>query len=423
MAVITIISSRAILSTHELSVKEARLEMMPIHYLQVDLREVDHAAYRFAVEGDRSAFGQFTVLAALVDEQLNDLVKAELQLGSVEHAHVGISLPNTIRAWENVKVKLGELFLLEPGSQQSTRALKHAHLAMDPVYDMINQHHNLSMQDLQHRLLSAQSLGERAFLAMIGAIVVGLGVLIGIGSLVGRSVLQPITQLQEAAHKLGNRDFSHRIRLRNTSDELGQLARSINLASATLQKLYQELERRSTHDGLTGVLNRAAFDERLQTEFKGADRHSRPLSLLMVDIDFFKRVNDTFGHQAGDQVLQSVARILAETTRPGDVVARYGGEEFAIILPGTGEGSAVAMAERLRVAMENARIECGACGNISLTVSIGCASRLPHAAMPEALVKTADSALYDAKDTGRNRVSSARLQLLGSKPKQQADAA
>jgi two-component system, cell cycle response regulator len=192
------------------------------------------------------------------------------------------------------------------------------------------------------------------------------------------------------------------------------------MASTTLQKLYRELERRSTHDGLTGLLNLAAFDERLQVEFDGSDRHRRPLSLLMVDIDFFKRVNDSYGHQAGDRVLQSVANLLGTTTRPGDVVTRYGGEEFAIILPETDEASAMVMAERLRAAIESAEIECDTCGAIKLTISIGCASRRSRLISTGGLVNAADSALYEAKTAGRNRVVSANKQTLASDPVSEA---
>jgi len=424
MAMITIIAGRSILDSYQLGVNEARLELMPIQYLQADLREIDHAAYRYAVEGDRSASDQFAVLAALVDWQLDELTKIEMQFGLVEPAQANNVEPNIIRPWTQVKVTFQELFQFEPGSPQSVLALKQAQLAILPVYDTINDFYHSSMKDLQHRLSSAQAVGEETFLAMIGAIVIGLGVLIGMGGMVGRSILHPIADLREAATKLGEKDFSHRIRLRNESDELGQLAKSINLASETLQKLYGELERRSTHDGLTGVLNRAAFDERLVAEFTGADRFHRPLSLLMVDIDFFKRVNDTRGHQAGDDVLQAVAKLLGESIREGDMLTRYGGEEFAVILPETDVDSAVVLAERLRQAVENTPIVSGLSEEISLTVSIGCASRSPLIAKPEDLIRTADSALYAAKGSGRNRViSSVSEKSLESTSTQRANAA
>jgi diguanylate cyclase (GGDEF)-like protein len=164
---------------------------------------------------------------------------------------------------------------------------------------------------------------------------------------------------------------------------------------------------RSTHDGLTGALNRAAFDERLSAECKSADRHQRPLSLLMVDIDFFKRVNDNHGHQTGDQVLQTLVRLLNESVRPGDVVARYGGEEFTVILPETDEDDAMAMADRLRRTIGDHAFNCPFGEDIGITVSIGCACRQPHATAPEDLVRAADASLFRAKKTGRNRVVSA----------------
>ena len=179
--------------------------------------------------------------------------------------------------------------------------------------------------------------------------------------------------------------------------------------ASTLQRLYKELERRSTYDGLTGALNRATFDERLSAECKSTDRHNRSLAMLMVDIDFFKRVNDKFGHQAGDHVLREVVQLLNETTRPGDVVARYGGEEFAVILPETNEKSAMEMAQRLRKIIENACIKSAAGEVIKITASIGFVScRASHELVPGNIVKAAYVALYQAKKTGRNKVVSAK---------------
>ena len=408
MAAITLVSGRVLLNTYENSVSEAHFELMPANLLQVSLREAERLTYLYAIEGDLSAPSQFKKVAETVDRQFQQLSENESRFGSVEHAHSDISVPNTIKAWQDAQAAVLQVFQHAAGTPEAIEALKRAHTAIDPVYDTISEFQHLSMQDLQERLRFARSVAGWAYFAIFGAILIGLGVLIAMGLVVGRSVLQPIAELQGAAQRLGKKDFSHRVRLRNNRDELGQLGRAFNIASAALQRLYGELERRSTHDGLTGALNRAAFDERLSAECKSADRHKRPLSLLMVDIDFFKRVNDNHGHQTGDQVLQTLVRLLNQSVRPGDVVARYGGEEFSVILPETDDDNAMAMADRLRRTMADHSFNCPAGEDFRITISIGCASRRPHAMVPECLVKEADAALFRAKKTGRNRVVSAR---------------
>jgi diguanylate cyclase (GGDEF)-like protein len=407
MATITLVSGRALLNTYEKSVAEARFELMPAHSLQVSLREAEHLAYLYVIEGDRSAPGQFKALAGTIARQFQQLSEIKSQFGSVEHAHSNVSVSDTVRAWQSAQVATLQVFGQAPGSKEAVAALTDAHNAIDPVYDAISKFHHGSMTDLQLRLGSALAVAKWTYFTIVGAILAGLAVLIALGVVVGRSVLQPISKLQVAAQSLSKKDFSHRIRLRNNKDELGQLGRALNVASIVLQRLYRELERRSTFDGLTGALNRAAFDARLSEECKSADRHAQPLSLLMVDIDFFKQVNDNYGHQTGDQVLRTLVRLLNDAVRPGDVVARYGGEEFAIIFPETGESSALAMAERVRQNIEAHSFTCAAGGTFNLTVSVGCASRLTGAMTPDDLLQASDAALYRAKKAGRNRVVSA----------------
>lgn len=408
MAAITLGAGRVLLNTYENSVSEARVELMPAHSLQVSLREAERLTYLYAIEGDRSAPAHFKEVTETVNSQFQKLTESNLRFGSLKHAHSDISAPKTIKAWQDAQAAVLQVFQHAPGTTEVIEALKRAHAAIDPVYDTVSEFQHGSMQDLQKRLKFAHSVAEWAYFAIFGAVLIGLGVLIAMGLVVGRSVLQPIARLREAALKIGEKDFSHRVRLRNTRDELGQVGRAFNIASIYLQRVYRELERRATHDGLTGALNRAEFDARLSAECRSADRHKRPLSLLMVDIDFFKRVNDNHGHQTGDQVLQAIVRLLNETVRPADVVARYGGEEFIIILPETDEDSAMAMADRLRRTIDDHCFACPTGEDLRITVSIGCASRPHHAMAPEDLVKTADMALYRAKETGRNRVVSAR---------------
>lgn len=407
MAAITIISGRYLLNTYESSVLEMRLEMAPIEQLQKSLREADNLVLRYAIERDQSAPMRFNEVEAEVNTQLQILAEIEAQFALLNDSHHELFVPEIRRMWQDEKAMVLAVFEYSPGSPEATRSLARVLTATGPARNALSEFHSLSIHEMQERLSYAQSVGKRAFLTMFGAILAALALLIVLGIAVGRSVLQPIAELQLAAGKLGKKEFSHRVRLRNTRDELGQLGKAFNHAANALQRLYQELERRSTHDGLTGLLNRAGFDARLSAEWKSADRHQRPLALLIVDIDFFKSVNDKHGHQAGDRVLQAVARLFGETTRPGDIVARYGGEEFAIILVDADEDSAMALAERVRTAVENACVCVETDEDIRVTVSIGCASRRQHMLLPADLVRSADIALYRAKDAGRNRIVSA----------------
>lgn len=170
------------------------------------------------------------------------------------------------------------------------------------------------------------------------------------------------------------------------------------------------LQMQATMDGLTGIANRRSFDEKLETEWSRAQRSGQPLSLILADVDHFKRYNDHYGHQGGDACLKAVANILRrEIFRPADLVARYGGEEFAIILPGTDLQGARTVAERLRSDMERSALPHVASEVAPwVTMSIGVASVVPGRETPSAcLISAADRALYQAKGNGRNRVATA----------------
>jgi len=175
--------------------------------------------------------------------------------------------------------------------------------------------------------------------------------------------------------------------------------------SVTLSRafLHEDIKLMATTDGLTGLYNHRHFQEKLAEEFKRLSRYPRPLSLLLMDIDFFKKVNDTYGHPAGDTVLKSVAAILKKTVRETDIPARYGGEEFAALLTDTDKEGAGLVAERARKAIMESLFHVDARG-LKITVSIGVASYPADARTKEALIEVADRALYRAKEEGRNRV-------------------
>ncbi|MEO8548528.1 MAG: GGDEF domain-containing protein [Kofleriaceae bacterium] len=173
------------------------------------------------------------------------------------------------------------------------------------------------------------------------------------------------------------------------------------------ESFHESLLSSALRDGLTKLFNKRYLMDRLDSELKFALRHETSLSLLLLDIDHFKKVNDTHGHLAGDAVLANLAQVLGRAVRNEDVVARFGGEEFAIILRAIGIEPAIQMAERLRKLVESSVAQCGA-GALKATVSIGVAG-LPSSAVktPEQLVDAADRALYQAKADGRNCVRKA----------------
>ena len=160
----------------------------------------------------------------------------------------------------------------------------------------------------------------------------------------------------------------------------------------------------SVLDGLTNIYNRRYLEQRLMEEVAYSKRYSKPLSVILMDIDFFKRLNDTYGHQAGDHVLQGVSKRLSDALREYDVIARYGGEEFAIILPTTPKLEGAAIAERLRTSICEAPFRFKD-EDLSCSISLGVSALPDDANDPESLIARADEALYKAKDSGRNQVS------------------
>ena len=166
---------------------------------------------------------------------------------------------------------------------------------------------------------------------------------------------------------------------------------------------HDRLERLAAIDPLTDAYNRRFGLGRLREEYSRAVRAEAPFGILMVDIDHFKAVNDTYGHLVGDRVLRAVAGACRRVVREGDVLVRYGGEEFLVLLPGAGRDDVLQIAERIRRAVSETTVEDGA-SRLNVTVSVGATTFRDTVETPEALVALADRALYDAKDGGRNRL-------------------
>lgn len=198
--------------------------------------------------------------------------------------------------------------------------------------------------------------------------------------------------------------------LSRTNEELRKENAIRKETEAALRKSQDELQRLAMTDALTGLFNRRHFNRVAEEEIRRTLRYKHPLSVMVFDIDFFKRVNDTFGHRTGDRVLAMIARITREVLRSSEIPARWGGEEFIVLLPETPAEAAAAVAERLRGKIEEAELSTDR-GVVKVTASFGVSDVLEHRdtrledQIVSEFVSTADRAMYASKSTGRNRVT------------------
>ncbi len=200
--------------------------------------------------------------------------------------------------------------------------------------------------------------------------------------------------------------IEHHLRLKQARDVAEAAVRALQSANSELNEL-------ATTDSLTGIANRGHFYQQANLHFQQAERYGEALSLLALDIDHFKSINDTHGHQAGDSALRGLAEHFRQGIRAFDLMGRIGGEEFAILLPNTDLDGAVELAERLRETLTERRLKVDGETELAVTVSIGAASRLPTDASLDRLFARADQALYRAKEAGRNRVATIEERVPG----------
>jgi diguanylate cyclase (GGDEF)-like protein len=218
-----------------------------------------------------------------------------------------------------------------------------------------------------------------------------------------------VTSKAETADKVKGLEMGALDYVTKPFDEAELIAR-VNI-HLRLRELYQEVQQQNrllqemaNRDGLTGLYNHRYFHEQLSQDFLRARRYHEDLSCVLLDIDFFKKFNDTYGHQTGDVVLRALAEVIERSIRASDLAARYGGEEFALVMYHTDQLAALEAAERLRHMVENHAVKDN--GNLlRVTISVGVAT-FPHEKIHDAkeLIECADQALYKAKENGRNRI-------------------
>jgi diguanylate cyclase len=217
-----------------------------------------------------------------------------------------------------------------------------------------------------------------------------------------RDVNAQLERMRESMTTFREKETDRIRRSEDRSEQLQDKLQEMETEAADLRNQIQENRAQLLCDAVTGVNSRFAYEERMDLEFIRWKRFAAPMSFLLWDIDFFKSINDTFGHQAGDRVLRMVAQLISSRIRESDFFARVGGEEFAMLLPGTGTGDAQRIAEEIRTTVEQSGFNHK--GNpVKITLSCGL-TEFRSGDTPELVFERADDSLYKAKQSGRNRI-------------------
>lgn len=379
-----------------------RIVEQPVYKLQTTSRLQNQIRKTYILAKDYAVTPRYTLKSQFEAEaQGVEAVFAEMLGKPYFGVQEQILLANARRDWKDSVMLASVIF----SSDASRAAMIQLDQRVNQIMFTLDQ-----MYDAYYGEISSLSDGinksEQRFLLIISA-AVGIGLLIAIAGAVwlARSVLTPLREFEKGVAHFSNEDLSYRLTLSN-HDEIGHLALEFNTMAERLLAHRQKLEALSVRDGLTGLYNRRELEKRLHEEIQRARRYHRPLSVLMLDIDHFKNVNDRYGHQAGDEVLITVADLVQLNVRPVDVVCRYGGEELAVILPETEEAGVRIVAERIRGTVEDFITTTPRGDMVQVTVSIGLAIFPRHGDTAAVLIHAADQALYSAKHEGRNLVRS-----------------
>lgn len=405
------------LATASLIVQELTSTIAQMHALQDKAMLTDNLKLQvskllkpvnnYLITGDIEERDQFDLMLNEISTTIKELQKYE---GDQEWERLADLVKQDIHKLSEMLI--GVMYIEHPiGNARATQQMQEANLFFENLIGEAEKFHELSKKHLIGMSRMAESKSTWVQMVFYGTGVAATLFVTLLPPYLSRSIIQPLLRLHQGTQIVSQGILDHRLAIK-TNDEIGDLAKEFNNMVQSISDMKKELDEKikeSSHlaitDPLTGLYNRRFCIERVQEEIRRADRYDRPLSLIMVDIDFFKCYNDTYGHLKGDELLKIFSKVLKRQVREGDFVCRTGGEEFIIILPETEKTIALQIAERLRIAIEqhpfpHKETQPGS----NLTVSLGVSSYVKEQMDLEKLLKAADDALYLAKKEGKNKV-------------------
>lgn len=386
-------------------VEEVVGELEPLRHLQPALLMAAMPVNDYLIDGNPSEKGQFAVWLSRVGKAFE-----RARAASFHHPSERALLESAWEEWLQAR-RLGEDLLRLPrpvANPEAASEMERFDAHINRAVALIDQMYDVAHQEVKEALSVARTARARSVWITCGAFALALAIALFAGATLARRVIASVDALSQGTARLAEGELSHRVAVGSGGDELGRLAVAFNAMAERIEKAHGVLNDLATHDGLTGLLNHREFVHRLKEEVERGRRYRHSCALLIVDLDHFKTVNDTWGHPAGDEVLLTVAARILREIRPTDRAARCGGEEFSILLPETRGVGALALAERVRAAFATSPITLTSGQAIDLTVSIGVAAFPEDAGDEEGLIAAADQALYAAKQAGRNRVCAGR---------------
>jgi len=353
----------------------------------------------YLISGNKAEQNTFGYYVQQIDDALFELENApfshpqEIQLAKLVQNN-----------WQQTKILALQIFARDnpQGDQRAHELMEAFDAQISRAESLLSQLELKAFHEIEEEKDIVGAWTYRLYLVISISLIGGLAIAMTTGLLLARMVLRPLRKLSLMAEIIGRGEYPEPITQEN-HDEFSQVMDAFNSMALNLKQNQADLKKMAMRDGLTGLLNRREIRRLLGQELDRAKRRFSEMSVMMLDIDHFKKVNDTHGHQVGDEVLKGVATLLGQQIRTMDTVARYGGEEFIIITPERTEGAQI-IAERILAAVAEQPFSDGRGGEFNLTISIGLASYPLHAVEEYELVNKADTALYQAKEQGRNQV-------------------
>ncbi len=381
-------------------VEHSIVEMHYAMLLQMSLAQAMMPPNDYLIHGDPRAREEFRARMAEVERNFDTLAPMP---GMTAAQHQALA---TARSdWERAR-EMGQAILKTTspvGDQAAAVKMEEFDHQVNSIIAQLDAVHHVAFTATEESHATLHDLKLKVTTVVLAFLAIGLAIAVAGFLVLKRLLFPPLQDLSQGMRQFSEGQHAHRI-TRNMPVELRELAEGFNAMAENLERQHAELVRASSHDALTGCLNHGQFILDFDREFSRVNRYQDNLSLLMLDLDHFKTVNDTYGHPAGDRVLQKVAEAMDSQLRASDTLYRYGGEEFVVLLPETDRRGALTVAESIRRKVADTSIVVDGQLTVTITVSIGVACFPQDTQDRDDLLKKADQAVYAAKNNGRNRV-------------------